>query len=866
MSRKCKGMSGLFIAAALTASLAASPVMAAASGPEVTAAEVSSAAEEVSTAAEEAVPAAEEAVSAAEDVSSAAEDVAAALPEEELLTSIPESYFVREGISGVDKVKSLGDAAGVIEGLAADEGWDERARFEPWRTLTDTAGNVYYVFRQMYGDVTVSGGAVKVVTDPEGKLLGVVSSVETAMPDEDAAEGISSAEAEEVVRSYLEENDEAGKEILGDHTVKVILPVNPVPDFNDDDAKPDMMYVWAVYTNNVGESMKNGSDLPYLAHYVTMAGEYLYSLPTVIPNDEAGTSGYASAYTFEFMEPAKYTGTVTLCDGTERELTVDVMRDSRTGMYYLGDVARRIAVADYYEMIYNDGNIILEASPDNTGWEQASLIALYNYSRAWDYYNEIGWEGGDGLGTPILILKDFCDINHYPIDNAAYAGAYYGWQMFVSSSGNTFGEALDILAHEFTHCVTHSVMTYNAYMNDYGAINEAISDIHGNICERMAREDENWDLGERSGYLMRSMSDPHSTSQPEYTWDIFYKSNVAVPTAVNDRGGVHTNSSLLNRVAYLLCEEGGMTLEDARAFWFAVDCSMVPGTDYPQLAELMPWVMDNIGMQKYIPSLEKILEETKLGEKEAPRLLDDDRSLVMLELPDNGEFDDGNWALQIISVNPEVLTERIDALKKGEGEYAADKIAERLIGAAGRAIFEDEGIDALKTEVKDMLSEFLDGVVYSDAGSAGQDGSTVKLVSKSGITIPILYYLDLDMETMEPVGVGLAAYVYGEWVDIGSMLAEAMEAEQDPGSMEESVLEIVGFAEKLISRTGPVWDVDVSKLLDKAFFEIEGARVTRIPSKGLENVRHYTEEDLEKLFEVIDSAMGKMHEENAPAA
>ena len=122
----------------------------------------------------------------------------------------------------------------------------------------------------------------------------------------------------------------------------------------------------------------------------------------------------------------------------------------------------------------------------------------------WDYYKAIGWKGGDGLGTPMLILKDYCDRDHDPVDNAAYAGHYLGWQVFLSSDINDYSQCLDVLAHEFTHCVTHSVMTYNAYMNDYGAINEAMSDIQGNLCDAMyvdetEVENEDWLIGEDIG-------------------------------------------------------------------------------------------------------------------------------------------------------------------------------------------------------------------------------------------------------------------------------------------------------------------------------------------------------------------------------
>ena len=109
--------------------------------------------------------------------------------------------------------------------------------------------------------------------------------------------------------------------------------------------------------------------------------------------------------------------------------------------------------------------------------------------------------------------------------------------------------------------------------------------------------DTTWLLGETGTIPVRCMSDPHMFQQPEYTWDYYYKANVNKPTVLNDQGGVHTNSSLLNNVAWRLCEKGGMTLEEARAFWFAVDGSMVPHTDYAQLSALMPWVLRNQGLE-----------------------------------------------------------------------------------------------------------------------------------------------------------------------------------------------------------------------------------------------------------------------------
>ena len=57
----------------------------------------------------------------------------------------------------------------------------------------------------------------------------------------------------------------------------------------------------------------------------------------------------------------------------------------------------------------------------------------------------------------------------------------------------------DVIGHEFTHCVTGTTMTTNLYLNDYGAINEAMSDIMGNIIEMSIddRPDGAWVIGEK---------------------------------------------------------------------------------------------------------------------------------------------------------------------------------------------------------------------------------------------------------------------------------------------------------------------------------------------------------------------------------
>ena len=82
---------------------------------------------------------------------------------------LPAAFFT-EGPWEDLTVGSMEDVSALILKMQSEITQNELVHFEPWRELTDTAGNHYYVFIQMYDSVTVSGGAVKVVTDPDGRV------------------------------------------------------------------------------------------------------------------------------------------------------------------------------------------------------------------------------------------------------------------------------------------------------------------------------------------------------------------------------------------------------------------------------------------------------------------------------------------------------------------------------------------------------------------------------------------------------------------------------------------------------------------------------------------------------------------------
>ncbi len=760
-------------------------------------------------------------------------------------------------------VRSTEDAAAVAKTMVGLLGGDSRTQFEPWRTIHDPFGNVYHVFQQVYEDTLVLGGAVKVITNAEGAMLGLTGSVVSSLPEENPEAGITAEQAEEAVLRHEAEAGKSAPQLVDGATEKVVLPANPEVDIEKED-EPSR-FVWSVYTTNFEARVSGKTELPYLAHYVTMDGEYLYSLPTILPGDAAGNAGYNAEYVFEFMEPVNYTGYVDLSDGTEQEISVDVMRDTRTGMYYLGNIEHKIVVADCWEFLYNHGRVVLEHSADNREWDQVSLLSLYNYCRVYDYYKAIGWQGGDNDGTPIIVLKDFCDAQHRPVDNAAYVGKTYGWQSFLSSSINDYSQCLDVIAHEFTHCVTGTVMTHNAYLNDYGAINEAMSDIHGNICEMLmgATEDTKWLIADRSSKAIRSMSDPRRYGQPAFTWDIYYAANVKDSTETNDHGGVHSNSSLMNNLAYLLYAEGGMTLEEMRAYWFAADCSMVPGSDFAQLKVLLPWVLKNCGLSRYQAAMDAAIAKTRLGEKEPPAELAARQSLVTLELPDSEAFNDGKWALWLASFDVEQLKHVVDKLaadvdsghldgypkliqeegrkylepqpeKKGFFEQVVEAVAGWFKGEteeekAARLAREAEEACAKEEMLEWVRTVFRDVFVFSN-GSAGSDGHTIRMMTQRGRVFPFLMYLSMTPNSSHVEQMNIVVYLKDHWVDVTKLLETSKAGEEkkaSDGSEEAIVSEFTALAE------GSSGLID---FLDKVFLDVPGGVPYELPTTGLEKV------------------------------
>lgn len=119
-------------------------------------------------------------------------------------------------------------------------------------------------------------------------------------------------------------------------------------------------------------------------------------------------------------------------------------------------------------------------------------------------------------------------------------------------SYRSFAASADIVAHEITHAVNESEIGL-VYQDHSGAIDESLADVFGAIVEYNYDYNNTncWIFAEDttiSGTGIRSMSNPPAFGDPDKYSDYMFM--------FEDNGGVHYNSGILNKAAYLISEGG----------------------------------------------------------------------------------------------------------------------------------------------------------------------------------------------------------------------------------------------------------------------------------------------------------------------
>lgn len=209
------------------------------------------------------------------------------------------------------------------------------------------------------------------------------------------------------------------------------------------------------------------------------------------------------------------------------------------------------------------------------------------------YWTMLGRDSIDGAGMTITATVDFGD---------PYTSFWWFFNAFWNGTQMVFGDLMttdDVTAHELTHGVTDYTSGL-IYLYQPGAINESLSDVFGELVDLSYAHDRwtnsdvsyRWlvgeDIGEPFGanFAFRSMKKPPAFGDPDsMTRSKYYKGPM-------DYGGVHTNSGVNNKAAYLMTDGGkfggkkitGLGIPKVAALYYKVQTAyLFPSASYYDL-------------------------------------------------------------------------------------------------------------------------------------------------------------------------------------------------------------------------------------------------------------------------------------------
>jgi Zn-dependent metalloprotease len=262
-----------------------------------------------------------------------------------------------------------------------------------------------------------------------------------------------------------------------------------------------------------------------------------------------------------------------------------------------------------YRKIYDHNNTAGKSLPGSSadlkryeGQGPSGIVDVNNaYDYAGDTYNfYLNYHGRDSIdnaGMELILTTRYCE----DASDCPYHNAFWHPNLLLMAFGQ--GESSDdCVGHEMTHGVTQHESGLIYFMQS-GAINEALSDIWGEFVDLTNGRGTDtpavrWLMFEDAPTgAGRSMSNPPAYDQPDKMSSTYYY------CGLGDNGGVHYNSGVANKAAYLMTDGGtfnGITVTGlgitkvAKIFYEAQTNLLTSASDYDDLYNLLQQACANL--------------------------------------------------------------------------------------------------------------------------------------------------------------------------------------------------------------------------------------------------------------------------------
>lgn len=406
-------------------------------------------------------------------------------------------------------------------------------------------------FQQTLGGVPVFGGELAVAVDSAGNLQSV--SGETTpleLPSQELA--VTAADAQRTAVAVAARTHDVQAVTLRAGTAE---PFAYDPALLGPSAKPGLAQVWQV-------EVTGPAHIRHLVLVDRARGNVLLHYNRVAEADRVVCDRNNVRDTTDSMPDCVTTGAARVEGGSDTAVA-----DVNYAYHYAGHTAslfEQIGVANLTEMIGSDN-------------------------------------GSEAGGKRLRSTVRYCDsAGPCPYPNAFWNGR----GMFY---GADFARGDDVVAHELTHGVTEKTANL-AYWYQAGAINESMSDVFGELMDLTNGTDHGtpqpWLLGEDvPGGAVRSMINPPAMGDPDKMTSTFYHAANWTDSDF-DNGGVHGNSGVGNKAAYLIAEPGtrsfngqsitGLGYVKTGKIYYQALTMLTSGADYLDLYGVLPQACTNL--------------------------------------------------------------------------------------------------------------------------------------------------------------------------------------------------------------------------------------------------------------------------------
>lgn len=212
------------------------------------------------------------------------------------------------------------------------------------------------------------------------------------------------------------------------------------------------------------------------------------------------------------------------------------------------------------------------------------------------FFSNHGRDSLDDNGMTLISTTHYCE------GGCPYQNAFWSGEQMVYGTG--YSQADDVVGHELTHGVT-DFSSHLFYYYQSGAINESFSDVWGEFIDQTngAGNDSpavKWLMGEDIPGIgaIRDMKNPPAFGDPDRIGSANYYCGEL------DNGGVHFNSGVNNKAAYLMTDGGSFNgytvsalgIAKVADLYYEVENNMlVSGSDYNDLYSLLNQAAINLG-------------------------------------------------------------------------------------------------------------------------------------------------------------------------------------------------------------------------------------------------------------------------------